>query len=430
MSTLETPRTTTTANRTVIVVTALREAVELLPGLLNTHSLCGRRTVPDLSSPSMRLRLSRRMTVKEVSTTRGPPLRVLVIAPSLDRIGGQAVQAARLLVALRGEPSLAPAFLRSDSRLPAHLRWLQSLRYVRTLVNLAAYVSALVARVPQTDVVHVFAASFWSFVLTSTPAIAIGKFLRKRVIVNYHSGEAAEHLAQWRSAVWTFRRADAIVVQSTYLQTVFARHGLPTTVIANHIDVDALPFRDRRPLRPLFVTCRALEPTYDVATVLRACSLIQRRFPEAALAVVGEGSQRESLELLADQLQLRNTTFLGGVKPDEMGPIYDSADVMVNASTIDSMPVSILEAFACGLPVITTDAGGIPCIVIHEKTGLLVPKHDAKAMADAAIRLLDDDELASRLMSAARSACAAYTWSATGRDWLELYSERDPQCVR
>lgn len=344
-----------------------------------------------------------------------------MVAPSLDRVGGQAVQAVRLVEALAGEPSLAPSFLRSDPRLPGRLQWLQTFKYVRTLVNLVAYVGTLLARVPQNDVIHVFAASFWSFALTTTPAVAAAKLLRKRVIVNYHSGQAAEHLARWRSAVWTLRRVDGIVVQSAYLQTVFGGFGLPATVVPNHLDLDRFPFRDRRPLRPSFVTCRALEPDYDVATVLKACSLVQHRFPELSLVVVGEGSQRPSLERLAERLRLRDTTFVGAVEPNEMARIYDGADVMLNGSRVDSMPVSILEAFASGLPVVTTDAGGIPLLVGHEQTGLVVRTGDASGMAEAAARLLTDDRFASRLVSAARAESLAYTWASTRGRWLTLY---------
>jgi glycosyltransferase involved in cell wall biosynthesis len=351
------------------------------------------------------------------------PLRVLVIAPSLDHVGGQAMQAARLMEGLRSEASLDPSFLRSDPRVPGPLRWVDRIKYARTMMTSIAYVGTLVARVPKSDVVHVFAASSWSFLLRPTPAIVVCKLFRKKIVVNYHSGEAAEHLARWRTAVWALRHADTIVVQSAYLQEVFGRFNLRTTVIANHLDPELLPFRERRPLRPLFLSSRSLEPSYDVATVLRAFGLIQQRFPRARLVVVGDGSQRAELERLAEQLRLRRTTFAGTVDPLHMARVYDAAEVLLNASTVDSMPLSLLEAFACGLPIVTTAAGGIPCVVTHGETGLLVPPRDWRGLASAAMRLLDDEGLAAKLVSRARAACPAYTWPVARHGWLTLYRD-------
>src|SRR5205823_7297026 len=119
----------------------------------------------------------------------------------------------------------------------------------------------------------------------------------------------------------------------------------------------------------------------------------------------GDGSQRRQLHRLADELQLENVAFVGRVSPDRMPSLYAAADVYLNAPDIDNMPGSILEAFASGLPVVTTDAGGIPYIVRHGETGLIVPRGDDHAMAAAALRLLVDPALAERLTAGALEEC-------------------------
>ena len=77
-------------------------------------------------------------------------------------------------------------------------------------------------------------------------------------------------------------------------------------------------------------------------------------------------------------LKLRNVEFRGLVPPEKMSELYDQADIFLNSSNIDNMPGSILDAFAAGMPVVTTSAGGITCIVTHERTGLLVPKNNER----------------------------------------------------
>src|SRR3954469_13975358 len=100
----------------------------------------------------------------------GARLRVLVVAPSLDIYGGQARQAVRLMTGLSSEPSLEVGFLPHNPRLPGPLRLLQRIKYVRTVSTTVAYVLMLLARVPRYDVIHVFSAAYWSYLLSAAPA--------------------------------------------------------------------------------------------------------------------------------------------------------------------------------------------------------------------------------------------------------------------
>jgi len=351
-------------------------------------------------------------------------LRVLIVAPSLDIMGGQAVQAAQLLARLSEEPSLEVSFLPVNPRLPGPLRRLQSIKYVRTVVTSLLYWALLLARVRQYDVIHVFSASYLSFVLAPTPAILVAKLYGKKTVLNYRSGEAEDHLRRWhRTAIRTVRLVDEIAVPSGYLVDVFARFKFVTRAIFNFVDTDRFSFRERSPIRPIFLSNRNLEPLYNVGCVLRAFAIIQRQLPESRLIVAGEGSQRGELEALARQLKLRNVEFTGRVAPGRMHELDSIADIYLNASNIDNMPGSIIEAFASGLPVVTTDAGGIPYIVSNERTGLMVHCGDYEGMAEAALRLLADNELASRLAMRAREECKKYQWAAVKNEWLKLYQE-------
>ncbi len=349
-------------------------------------------------------------------------LRVLIVAPSSDILGGQSVQAARLVDRLREETSLQVGFLPINPRLPGPLKYLQRIKYVRTVVTSIAYVLSLFAHVYKYDVIHVFSASYFSFVLAPTPAILIGKLYRRKVLLNYHSGEAEDHLQRWRrSAIPTIKLADTVVVQSDYLVRVFDRFGLTANAIYNHVDTGKLRFRDRVPLRPVFLSNRNLEIHYRVDRVLCAFKIIQEEFPESTLEVVGDGSQREELETLALELGLRNTIFRGQINPNLMPDVYDAADIYLNASEIDNQPLSILEAFTCGLPVVTTDAGGIPYMVKDRKTGMMVPRGDYGQMAARAIELLHNASETRQMIERARQECFKYSWDAVRDAWLNTY---------
>ena len=348
-------------------------------------------------------------------------VRLLIVGPSLSILGGQAVQAARLMERLNEEPNLKIGFLPINPRLPGPLHLLQQVKYLRTIVTSIAYVFSLLLRVPRYDVMHVFSASYVSFVLAPSPAILIGKLYRRKVLLNYHSGEAEDHLRRWRSAIATLRLADVLIVPSEYLVRVFKQFGLTAQAIHNLVDTSRFRFRERLPLRPYFLSNRNLEAHYGVDRVLRAFAIIQKEVPDATLNVVGDGSQRQRLEDLARELKLRNTTFRGQVDPSSIADVYDAADIYLNGSEIDNQPLSLLEAFACGLPIVTTDAGGIPDIVSDHQTGMVVPRGDYRQLAERALELLRDPEIAGQMVERARKECSRYSWTAVREGWLNAY---------
>lgn len=348
-------------------------------------------------------------------------VRVLLIAPSLHILGGQAVQAHRLMAGMQSEPSVKMGFLPFNAPLPALLPLLRPLKYVRTVVTLALYLARLAATAWRYDVIHIFTAAYYSYLLWSVPAILLGRLYGKRIIVNYRDGQCEDHLRNWRTALPTLRLAHAIVAPSGFLVHVMQQFGLEAQAIFNILDIDHFHYRQRSRVRPVFMTNRMLEPLYNVECILRAFAIIQRGYPEATLNIAHDGPSRSGLEALARELHLQNVEFLGGVPHDRVAALYDAADIYLTTPNIDCMPGSLLECFASGIPVIATNAGGIPYILTHESTGLLVSVNDHEAVAQAAFRLVDDPELAERLTRNAREECERYRWSEIRDQWVPLY---------
>jgi glycosyltransferase involved in cell wall biosynthesis len=350
------------------------------------------------------------------------PIKVLIVAASMDIVGGQAVQAVRLLEHLKQEPSMKVDFLPVNPRLPGVLHKLQAIKYVRTITTSYFYWLKLLTTIPAFDVIHIFSASYLSFLLAPAPAISVARMFGKKIVLNYHSGEAEDHLQRWpRTSIPLLRQAHEIVVPSPYLVRVFTKFGLAAKAIFNVIDFDQLTFRDRGQLRPVFLSNRNFEAHYGVDVVLRAFASIQQRFPDAALRVAGAGPCRAALQELAAELKLRNVEFAGTVTRERMAELYNEADCFLNGSRIDNQPLSILEAFASGLPVVTTNAGGIPDVVTDGVTALMVEMDDPEALARSAISLIEQPELAGRIVSAAREECKRYTWEAVRGEWLKVY---------
>jgi L-malate glycosyltransferase len=364
---------------------------------------------------------ARRGTAAEPSPSR---IRVCIVAPSTGILGGQAIQAVQLIRGLSAMPGLEVKFVPINPALPGLLGRLQGIKYVRTVLTETAYVASLLRELKNADVVHIFSASYLSFVIAPTPALLVARLYGRPTVLNYHSGEASDHIRRWRTAVPTLRLADRLVVPSGYLADVFGAVGLEATVISNVVDLDRFRFRRREPLRPVFFANRNFETHYNVSCVLRAFARIRETLPGAELIVAGDGSERTRLEQLADSLGRAGIRFVGRVSPEEMPALYDQADVYLNAPDIDNMPGSILEAYAAGVPVVTTRSGGIPYIVQDGVTGLMVDPDDHAAMAEAALRLLREPGLAAALAQRAYEQCRTrYDWAVVGREWLALYRE-------
>lgn len=352
-------------------------------------------------------------------------LRVAVVAPSLDILGGQGVQAKLLVDKLAAEGHdvwLVPI----NPRFPRGLAWIRRVPYARTALNELLYLVHLGA-LARADVVHVFSASYWSFLLSPLPAMIAGRLLGKRVLLNYHSGEAGDHLGRWGALVHPWLRlADEIVVPSEYLRAAFARHGYRVSVIRNTVDTTTFRYRQRQELRPRLLSARNLEALYRIDNTIEAFALVRGRHPEATLTIAGYGSQEAALRRIAQRAGVAGIRFTGRVEREAMPALFAEADIFVNSSEVDNQPVSILEAFAAGVPVVSTATGAIAEMVRDGETGLTVPPGDPAALAKAVFRLLEDGELATRIACAARREVEQYTWSCCRDLWLAVYEGSGP----
>lgn len=349
------------------------------------------------------------------------PIRVAVVAPSLRILGGQAVQAQRLLDAWQTDDDLDAWLVPVNPIPPRPFDRLLQVKFVRTVVTQLVYYPLLLRELRRADVVHVFSASYASFLLAPLPAILIAKLYGKPVILNYRSGEAPDHLRRSAIARWALRVVDLNVVPSSFLRDVLDDFGIAARIVANVCDLERFRYRERRLLRPRILSTRNFDALYNVACTLRAFARVQAAYPDASLTLVGGGSGEMALRQQARELGLRNVTFAGRVAHGDMHRFYADADIYVQTPSIDNMPASVIEAFASGLPVVATRVGGVPAILEDGVHGLLAPDDDADAVAAHILTLLKDRDAAVRMASAARDSCRSYDWSVLRRQWLDAY---------
>ena len=120
------------------------------------------------------------------------------------------------------------------------------------------------------------------------------------------------------------------------------------------MDLSQFHYRDANPLRPHLVCTRGFSAYYSVDVVVRAFAEVKKAYPERQLDLVGGGPLEAMSENWWRTLKLTGVNFAGVASREEIGKYYDQADIFINASWLDNMPVSIIEAFAAGTPVVTT----------------------------------------------------------------------------
>ncbi|MBI3367541.1 MAG: glycosyltransferase family 4 protein [Burkholderiales bacterium] len=348
--------------------------------------------------------------------------RLCVVGPLPPPSGGMANQCEQL-VRLLGAEGARVIQVRTNA--PYRPAWAGHLPVVRAGFRLLPFLFDLWRGIGRSEVVHLFANSGWAWHLLAAPTLAIGRWRQVPVIVNYRGGAAEEFLARAPRHVLASLAAAALrVTPSRFLERVLAKHGLATTVIPNIIDLSRFsprPPRDAGSAPHLIVT-RNLEPIYDIGTALRAFALLRQEFPGARLTVAGTGPELRALVALAADLGIGDVVrFPGRIDNADIAALYRSADCMLNPSTVDNMPISILEALASGVPVVSTNAGGIPDMVEHGVSALLVDVRQPEAMARAVVEVLTQPARAAALREAGMQVVRRFAWAQVRQQWHDAY---------
>jgi phenylacetate-CoA ligase len=348
-------------------------------------------------------------------------LTVALVGPCAPPAGGMANQTAQLAELLAASGATVEV-VRTNA--PVRPGWLAQIRGLRAVGRLLPYLGALWCAAGRAAIVHVMANSGWAWHLHAAPAVWIGRLRGKAVLLHYHGGEAAAFLARrGRLVTVTMGLAHAIVVPSGFLARLFGQHGLSAMVLPNVVDLARFsPGPPASRPHPVIAVCRHLEPVYDHATALRAFGLVRRAVPHARMVIAGEGSELGRLRELAGALGVADAvSFAGALDQDGMARLYRGADAVLNPSLADNLPVSILEALASGVPVVSTNVGGIGWLLEHGATGLLTAPGDAQAMARHLVAILHDSVNAQRMRAAGIQLAGRYTWQYVGPRLLAQY---------
>ena len=334
-------------------------------------------------------------------------VRVAILGPFPPRPGGVSMQCAILADALAQSGA-------SVTRITTDVPGLRGRGRLRKGVFPLAQMSQITRQLHHTrdnwDILHVHVASWWGFM----PAV-LGLRARgwgKRLVVTYHGGEAAQFMARHgRWAAHVLSRYQALLTLTPTQAAIFRRYGLSSMIVPNFVPLAAFTFRQRGPISPRLLWLRSLDDRYRPADALAVFARVSRAYPQATLHMAGTGPLMDALQKQAHTMGLSGVHFLGHLPPADVPRAYDEAELFLNTSTVDNLPLTLIEASASGLPIVSTNAGAIPDLIHDGEDGLLAPVGDVETLAGHILRLLSDAALARRLSQAAHENAHRFSWS-------------------
>ena len=249
--------------------------------------------------------------------------------------------------------------------------------------------------------------------------------LGKPYVLSLHGGRLPDFASRWSRRVGSlFAGSAAVVAQSEYLARILPTQRHLVRLIPNPLDLRLYPHRTRIEPQPRLIWLRSFHAIYNPSLAVEVVGLLRDQFPHLVLTMIGTDNGDGSLhaaQTRAEQLHVQQSVVFHAAVPKRDVPRWlDSADIFLNTTNIDNTPVSVQEAMACGLCVVSTNVGGMTYLAQDEVEALLVPPGDADAMAAAVCRVLTEPGLGGRLSQAAHQRVAEMDWSNAIERWERL----------
>jgi glycosyltransferase involved in cell wall biosynthesis len=263
-------------------------------------------------------------------------------------------------------------------------------------------------------------AFFWA-----EAAATMLRLLDKPYILTLHGGNLPNFAYHWPGRVRRLLAgAAAVTVPSAYLFHAMQPYRRNLLLLPNPLETSRYNFQVREQPSPRLIWLRAFHEIYNPSLAPRALAFLTKTSPEVSLTMIGPDKGDGSLphtQNVAGELGVCDHLRFSGKIPKEAVPSWmNQGDIFLNTTNIDNTPVSVMEAMACGLCVVSTNVGGIPYLLEHEADALLVPPNNPEAMAQAVQRILTEPGLAKRLSRNARKKAEHYDWSNILPKWEAL----------
>ncbi len=255
----------------------------------------------------------------------------------------------------------------------------------------------------------------------------IARFFKLKYIPILHGGNLPERLKKNKKlSNLIFNNSYKNVAPSNYLKVAFEKCGYIVDFIPNTIEIKKYHFKERKDLKPYLLYVRAFDKLYNPTMAIYVLKKLLLEYPEAKLCMIGPDKDGSLLQCktLAKQLKIAHKIeFTGVLTKEQWHKKSEDFDIFINTTNFDNTPVSVMEAMALGLPVVSTNVGGLPYLIDNDKDGVLVEKENIESMTNAIVKLLNNDERAFELAKNARKKVETFDWDTVNKQWEKLLNE-------
>ena len=284
----------------------------------------------------------------------------------------------------------------------------------------------LIFKIRKYNIIHAHGSSNFGFFPIVISIIASKVIFNKRTVVTYHGGGAKSFLQKRGKFIRAIlSRADCVTVMSGFLQKIFDDFRIKTEILPNLISV---VIREDSSLRfdiPKLVSIRALKSIYNIQDILKAYAIIKETHPTSQLKIVGNGYELDRLLKLSETLKLNDVTFLGSLPNEQVPDELVQSNIMITVPSYDNQPMSILESFACGIPVISTNVGGIPYMIEDGVSGFLVDVNQPLQIAEKVNWIISNSEQTNEIICNAKKELKKHQWEAIKKQLFDIYNNRN-----
>lgn len=291
------------------------------------------------------------------------------------------------------------------------------------VLRLLNMIAVLLSNMAKTKVVLIDTYSYQGYYFAWVIGV-ICRYFKKPYVPIIRGGDFMNRMHQSPELTYSFlKHAGCVVAPSEYLYEALREKGIDVILIPNFIEINDYIFKPRSYVSLRLLWVRSFHKIYDPELAIEAVALLKNKFPSIQLTMVGpekDGSLARCRELIIKCGLQRNITITGKLSKQEIRSISIDHDIFINTTTVDNHPVSVMEAMALGLIVISTNVGGTPYLVTHNENGLLVPIGDTARFAIAIETILFSPHLVQRFQDNARSKVEHYDWSVVKDHWMNL----------
>ncbi|MDZ4756760.1 MAG: glycosyltransferase family 4 protein [Bacteroidota bacterium] len=239
-----------------------------------------------------------------------------------------------------------------------------------------------------------------------------------------HGGNFPDRLqSSPRKCKRIFGKAACNISPSIYLKEAFEQHNFKVEYIPNSLEIETYPFKQRNIFKPNILWVRSFHYIYNPTLAPRILKIILAKYPDAQLCMVGgdkDGSLAEVTSLATELGVMDHIKITGFLPKRDWQKLSEDYDIFMSTTNFDNHPVSLIEAMSLGLPVVSTNVGGMPYLIENGVDGILVEKDKPEQMAAAIISLLENNDKAITIAKNARQKAETFDWKHISLKWYNI----------